>query len=241
MTKNVVEIYGDETRAGTFLLAEGFKKEHRRVIELIKTYQTDFEELRPLKRRNYRPKKGAGPPIKEYLLTEEQAAFLGMLLRNNPQVVQFKKKLVKEFFSMRRILENIKAQHKDIKWLETREKGKPLRLDSTDIMKEFKVYATEQGSTNADWYYTNLTKMLNSLLFIVDGKFKNLRDMMTSKQLMIVSGGDLVIEKALKDGMQKKTFYKDIYVLAKERVKIFAELYGQSEIISKQLALFDLR
>jgi hypothetical protein len=140
---------------------------------------------------------------------------------------------------MRKVLENIKAQHKDIKWLETREKGKHLRLDSTDSIKEFETYATEQGSQNASWYYTSLTKMLNGLLFIVDGKFKNLRDMMTSRQLMIVSGADLVIEKALKDGMKKQIHYKEIYRLAKERVETFAELHGQSEILSKQLALFD--
>ena len=81
--------------------------------------------------------------------------------------------------------------------------------------------------------------MLNGLLFIVDGKFKNLREMMTPTQLMIVSGGDLVIRKALVDGMKKQIHYKEIYRLAKERVELFAELHGQSERLSKQLSLFD--
>ncbi len=235
--RDTVEIYNNEARAGTFLIAQGFKKEHRLVLELIKKYRSDFEDLARLNRRKSRPQKRKGPPVKEFLLTEEQTAFLGTLFRNNSQVVKFKKKLVREFFKMRRALEGVRAQQKDPVWLETREKGKPLRLDSTDTMKEFKTYAVEQGSQNADWYYVSLTKMLNGLLFIVDGKFKNLRNMMTSRQLMTIADGDMVIEKALADGMKKKTHYKDIYKLAKERVELFAELHGQSEILSQQLAI----
>ena len=141
---------------------------------------------------------------------------------------------------MKRVLENIKVQHKNIVWIEKREKGKIARLEATDEIKEFKLYAIEQGSDNADWYYITLTKMLNELLFIVDGRFKNLRDAMSPIQLMITAGGDLVIKKALVDGMKKQLFYKEIYKLAKERVEIFAELYGQSEILSKQMTLFEV-
>ena len=79
---------------------------------------------------------------------------------------------------------------------------------------------------------------INSLLFIVDGTFKNLRDLMTRKQLMTVSSAEQIIDKALKDGMRKKMFYKEIYKLIKHRVQLFADLHGQSEIISKQLLLF---
>lgn len=237
--KDVVVVHDDELRAGTWLIAQGFEREHKEVIKLVKKYSTRFEKLGDLSPHIYRPNPGAGPPVKEYLLNEPQTSFLGTLFKNqNDTVVDFKLSLVQEFYRMREVLENIKAQHKDIKWLETRKKGKALRLDSTDSIKEFETYATEQGSQNANWYYISLTKMLNGLLFIVDGKFKNLRDMMTSRQLMIVSGADLVIEKALTDGMKKQIHYKEIYRLAKERVEIFAELHGQSEILSQQLILF---
>lgn len=235
--KSVVVIHNNELRAGTWLIAQGFGRRHNEVVKIVKKYQLDFEELSALKADNFRPNPGAGPPVKQYLLTEPQTAFLGMLFKNNEQVVKFKKKLIKEFYRMKRVLENIRTQHKDIKWLENREKGKDARLEGTDEIKRFKAYAIEQGSKNADWYYVNLTRMLNSLLFIVDGKFKNLRDMMTPIQLLIISGGDLVIKKALQDGMKKQLFYKEIYKVAKERVETFAELHGQSEILSQQLAI----
>lgn len=240
MKENIVMIHEDELRAGTFLIAEGFARSHHSIAQMIRKYKTDFEEFGvcAFKKRKH---KETGRPIKEYLLNENQTMLLGTYLKNTPLVREFKKRLIREFSCMRKVLVNIQAQHKDIKWLETREKGKIARLEATDEIKEFKTYATEQGSDNADWYYTNLTKMLNALLFIVDGKFKNLRDMMTPIQLLIVSGGDLVIRKALQDGMKKQTHYKEIYRLAKKRVETFAELHGQSEILSKQLALFDLK
>ncbi len=105
-------------------------------------------------------------------------------------------------------------------------------------MQEFETYAIEQGSTNANMYYTNITGMMNSLLFIINGKFKNLRELMTPKQLSIVTSAEYIIDKALKDGMKDKMFYKDIYKLVKERVQTYADLHGQSEIMSKQLLLF---
>ena len=237
MAKSGVEIYEDDLRVGTWFISQGFKKEHRRVIELIKKYQSDFEELRPLKRRNYRPEKGAGPPTKEFMLTEMQTAFLGTLFRNNPQVVKFKKKLVKEFFRMRGALDNVKAQQKSPEWIKNRTAGKINRLAETDEIKTFIAYTIEQGSKNSNWYYVNLTTMSNDLLFIVKGRFRNLRNMMTDQQLMTSTGGDLIIKKALVDGMKKQIHYKAIYKLAKERVELFAELHGQSEILSQQLAI----
>lgn len=236
--KDIVVIHDDELRAGTWLIAQGFEREHKVVLNLIRKYRVNFENFSILKVRKLRAT--GGRPVTEFLLTEPQTSFLGTLLRNNEQVVKFKENLIKEFYRMKRVLENIKAQHKDIKWLENREKGKIARLESTDEIKEFKTYAIEQGSDNADWYYISLTKMLNGLLFIVDGKFKNLRDMMTPVQLMIISGGDLVIKKALVDGMKKQIHYKEIYRLAKERFETFAGLYGQSEILSKQMTLFEI-
>lgn len=234
--KEIVEIHNNELRAGTWFIAQGFEREHKEVTKLIEKYLSKFETLGELTPRKL--KSTGGRPVTEFLLNEPQATFLGTLFRNqNDKVVDFKLKLVKRFYQMKRALENVRAQHKDVIWLKNREEGKAARLGATDEIKEFKIYAIEQGSDNADWYYTSLTKMLNGLLFIVDGKFKNLRDMMTPIQLLIVAGGDLVIKKALQDGMKKQLFYKEIYKLAKERVETFAELYGQSKILSQQLAI----
>lgn len=234
--KDIVVIQNGKPVAGTWLIAQGFKREHGSIIKLIEKYRTDFEDFLDLKSKKYCST--GGRPVTEYLLTEEQTAFLGTLLKNSPQIVQFKKALVKEFYRMKNAIIRAKAQHKNIEWIETRQAGKPIRLEATDAMKKFEAYAVVQGSEHANNYYCNITKMMNSLLFIVEGTFANLRDIMTIQQLMTVSSAEQIIDKALNDGMRKKVFYKDIYKLVKERVQLFADLHGQSEIISKQLLLF---
>jgi hypothetical protein len=79
--------------------------------------------------------------------------------------------------------------------------------------------------------------MLNSLLFIVEGRHKTLRNMLTVQQLMTVSSAEQIVAVGLKTGMANKKFYKDIYLDVKEKVQIFADLHGKSEVIDRQLAI----
>jgi len=110
-------------------------------------------------------------------------------------------------------------------------------LELTEAIRDFTDYAKEQGSRNAERYYTNITRMMNGLLFICRGKFKNLREVLTAKQLMTVANAEEIISKGLKDGMKAKTFYKDIYQAVKANVLSFAEMHGKSKVIEEQLKL----
>ena len=56
---------------------------------------------------------------------------------------------------------------------------------------------------------------------------------------MTIGSAEQVIGKSLKDGMANQVFYKEIYKGTKQKVKLFAELHGQSEILDKQMSLFD--
>ena len=102
-------------------------------------------------------------------------------------------------------------------------------------MKEFIEYAEAQGSRHASRYYTNITRMANELLFIVEGKYKNLREVLTVPQLMTVSSAEQIINHGLREGMDRGMNYKDIYQDIKERVKTFARLNGKSEVITRAL------
>jgi len=235
--KDIVTIYEEEPRAGTWLIAEGFNKDHRKILIVVKKYRKDFDTFGLIPERKY--KSTGGRPVIELMLNEGQTVFLGSLLKNSDIVVAFKLKLAHAFIKAKRIIANVKAQHTDPEWIETREEGKKARLVATYAMKEYEKYAIEQGSTNANRYYCNITKMMNATLFIVEGKFKNLRELMTSRQLAISTAAEYVIDKAIQDGMRDKMYYKDIYKLVKERVQSYADLHGQSEIMSKQLLLFD--
>lgn len=231
--KDTIEIWEDEPRAGTSLIAKGFDREHKVVLRLIRDYEKDFLHFGIFKTRKL--KSTGGRAANEILLNEDQAMFLGSLLRNNEKVVAFKRLLIDKFKECRLKLAALQKNKENPKLLETRNAGKIVRRNTTDAMQEFVDYAKSQGSGSPDRYYGNITKMMNGLLFIVDGKFKVLRDVMSIHQLMTVSSAEQIIDRGLRDGMSKKRYYKDIYQDVKKRVLTFAELHGQSHVIEKQL------
>lgn len=234
MKEEIVTIHEGEGRAGTVLIAEGFDRRHEQVVRLVKKYRSQFEEISTLK---VFIKKGKTKPFEEFLLTEDQFFFLGTLFKNTAVAVEFKLRLVKEFSRCRKELEKALGQKGDQVWDQARLTGKTLRKLETGTIQEFIAYAKSQGGSKkgCDMYYSNITRMMNGLLFICEGKFKNLRDVLTPCQLMTVGSAEQVINKSLRDDMENNIHYKTIYQNVKHKVEVFAELHGKSEVISKQL------
>lgn len=210
--------------------------EHRNLKETIDKHISSFSEFGVMRFETVKPKgSNGGRPVKCYLLNEDQFTFLAMLMKNTTEVVSLKVKVAKEFIRMRQTLANIIAQQKDPSWQNVRSDGKAIYLQKSDIIKQFVEYAESQGSKSAVMYYTNLAKMENNALFFIEAKYKNLREIMTIKQLMQVATADDVIEKAIKEGMDKNLNYKDIYKLAKDRVISFANIIGKSYVHDLQI------
>lgn len=131
--------------------------------------------------------------------------------------------------------ENAAIQRTSAEWIETRQSGKLVRRLVTDTIKEFIEYCTAQGSKNANNYYMLLTRMMNSALFIVEGKFDNLREWMNTEQLKVVSIVETIIDNALRIGIDGKLEYHDAFKFAKKKVIEFVGLYGKTKILSNQL------
>lgn len=236
--KQVVKVDNDEPRAGTKLIADGFKRQHKDVLKLVHRYEKRFLRYGDLKRKTLKSGEKGGRPGEEFLLNQGQFMFLGTLFRNsNDEVLDFKENLVAQFIELRDRLIKAKAQRGNKDWNLARDFGKESRRLETYAIKEFVEYAKAQGSRSAQMYYNNITRMMNGLLFIAEGKFKNLRDVATPQQLMTISSAEVIITKGLRDGMKAKIFYKEIYKDVKSRVMQFAELHGQTKIIEDQLKL----
>jgi len=232
MEKEIVQYFEDKPRAGTFLIAKGFEREHKMVTKLIDKYKEDFEEFGTLKVRKVITK---GRPVSEMLLNEEQTLLLGSYMRNNKLVRKFKMRMVAEFSRMKNRIGELEKHKSDPQYLQVRDAGKEVRFQATDTIKDFIEYAKKQGSQNSSRYYGNLTKMLNGMLFIINGRYKNLREVMTIEQLMTVSSAEQIIKKGIIEGMSSGKFYKDIYQDVKKNVAVFALLHGQSEVITNLL------
>ena len=229
---DLVVLVKNKPLISTFLLFEkmGYK-EHSKLKRVIAEHLELFNDIGFLTLERQKPtdKKG-GRPIESYLLTEDQFILLVMLVKNNPESVKLKVRVAKEFRRLKRVAANIISQHLDPNWQHMRSDGKAIYKQKTDVIKRFTEYATKQGSKSAQMYYSNLARMENKALFLIEQKYDNLREILTIKQLMQVCTADDVIEKALVDGMNDELPYKDIYKLAKERIIAFAAIIGKSQV-----------
>ena len=255
----VVKFYENEPRAGTYLIAYGFGRKHKKVLELIRKYQKNFESFGPLKGHKVSPKvikfvdlkstnvkHKRGRPPEEYLLSEPQAAFLGTLFRNNDQVIDFKERLVKKFFIMKDALAKIRLQKHDPEHIRARIEGKiPRRLETT-ILSELVPYSVNQGSEgyskNPENCYINYTTMTNNALFIVAKGFKNIRNYLDKKQLRRVAVAEDVIADLVTIKMAEGLHYKEIYQEIKKKIEAYGAIIGKTKVpkieYQKQLALF---
>ena len=87
-------------------IAEGTETQHKNVLELIRKNIADFEEFGMVAFET-RPKPAGqigGGDVTYAILTEEQATLLLAYMRNTAIVKEFKKRLVKAFFMMRKAL-----------------------------------------------------------------------------------------------------------------------------------------
>lgn len=240
-----ITMYNKEPRVSSKTLALGFDLEHRHVYESIQLYVSALESFGEviLKKQlgtgekfdaDYKIKSKLGER-KEYWLNEYQTMFLITTFKNTNKAIQFKLKLVKEFSRMRQALSNLSKLRTTKDWIESRTQKKQARKQETKTIQVFIEYAKSQGSNNANLYYKNFTSMENATLFVIAGKFENLRDVLTNDQLYQIETADKIIDKAIEEGMAKGLPYKDIYQLAKSKVQWFASLYGKSEVISQML------
>jgi len=108
--QDLITIVENEPRVSHRVVAEQTDNQQKNINELIRKYHDDIEEFGTLPFKTEavsETKLKVNPdakPIKTYYLNEPQATFLMTLLRNKPLVVEFKKKLVKEFYSQREML-----------------------------------------------------------------------------------------------------------------------------------------
>ena len=216
--KSIVTINKGSPVTTTLIIANGVGNQHKNVMQLLRAHKnrkilSTFETAKV---------SNGGRPVEFAYLTEKQATFLITLMKNTDIVLDFKETLVDSFYEMRNQLTDKKI---------AREDGKRIYRQKTDVIKQFVEYASSQGSKSASHYFSNLAQMENRAMFIFEKKYKNMREVLTIKQLMQVSTADFIIEKALTDGMEQGIGYKECYALAKERIIEFVGIIGKSPIL----------
>lgn len=233
MKKNLVKIKSKAVVTDSLIVAESFKKQHKDVLKKIRNVIRDDVD----NELNFAPvdfKDAKGETREKYIMDRRSFSILCMSFTGK-RALKWKNRFYDAFEAMEKALVQQICQKNNSNWIEHRNSGKMVRRDTTDTIKEFIEYAISQGSVNAHKYYMIISKMENSAMFLLERKFKNLRDVLNVGQLSLLNTAEGIIIKALKEGMDKGMYYKDIYQLAKERVCLLAELHGKTFIPASQL------
>ena len=229
---DLVIIIDDEIFTTSKIISEKTDNSLYSVNKLISNHKEHLEKFGVIRFEIQKPKKNSkgGRPTETYFLNEQQTTLILTFMRNSDIVIDFKVKLVQEFYKMRKTLEKIYSMRNTDVWVETRQNQKLARKDETNVIKKFVEYAISQGSQSATRYYSLITQMENKALFIVKDKFPNLKDVLTPRQLMNSAVCNEIVINALEEGMEKEMFYKDIFQLAKQRVETFASVMPKTQV-----------
>lgn len=212
---DLVTVKGKDIFTDSLVIAEGVGIQHRAVKQLIKRYEEHIMAFGKVRISNDTLcTRGGQQEAVIYQLNEEQAAFLMTLLRNSPQVVAFKKELVRQFYAMRRLI----LERQTSEWQETRRIGKLSRKAETDTLKQLVEYAAQQGSEHPDKLYLVYSKLANKMIGI------SKRDAATVSQLNNLSLAENIILHCVEAGMAAGKHYKEIYQDSKARLNMFKDI-----------------
>jgi Rha family phage regulatory protein len=223
----VVHVDGGEPSTTSLVIAFEFGRPHKNVLREIDSLVEDGT----IDRLNFEPIFYTDEMNREqraYRLNE-RAAMIAMPFIGGKKSRDGQKKLVDAFIAMRSELTRVKIQQHDAVWQQARLSGKIARIELTDAVQEFVEYAHAQGSTNARMYYSSITMMEYRALFLI-GKTAGdgFRDKLTALQSSFLTTAESIAQRALREGMTKELHYKEIYILAKERIEQFAAMIGKS-------------
>lgn len=163
----------------SLIIAERTENQHKSVIQLIDDHKTHFERWgqiyfsdlkttnkfigNPNDNKQSLSRDNRGRPTKVAFLNEPQATFLITLLRNNDVVLNFKEKLVDEFYQMRAILLNQQNAH----WQELRGATKESCKELNAVIHELYLFAVTNGcKASEDKFFMNFYRLMNKVMGI---------------------------------------------------------------------------
>jgi phage regulator Rha-like protein len=212
---DLVLLKNDDAFTTSLIIAEGTGNEHKSVRRIIDNYKNDFKEFGMIQFSDFKSLNSErGRPQKIYFLNEQQASLLVTYLDNTPVVRQFKKELVHQFYTMRRLLLERQTQT----WQETRYQGKLTRKAETDVLKQLVEYAKTQGSQNADKLYMTYSKLANKMAGVAS------RDQASTMQLNNLTTIENIILHCIQLGILEDKHYKQIYQDCKQRLISYQEI-----------------
>ena len=179
--------------------------------DLLKIIRDEFEEeisLGEISQSTYINERGRSYPM--FVLTLDQVR--QMLVRESKFVRKKVFEYIKYLENQNFLLKQAMWNKQNTEWLETRKQGKLTRRNETDVIASLILYATEQGSKNANKLYVVYSKLVNNLVGIENG----MRDIVSIETLFNISKLEDLFQSIMIDCMENSVYYKEIYKRCKE-------------------------
>lgn len=212
---DLVESKKDGIFCDSSMVARKFGIKHNDVTRSIKKIIPNLEDFRgagctpkiEVEERTYR-----GKDYTAYLLSKD--AFVIVMMRfDTKRARQWQGRFIGAFNGMEKMLLQETLNKQSDKWITDRQHGKQIRLETTDIIKDFVDYATDQGSKSARHYYKHITNATYKALGLLTQKKPKLRDTLDLYELSQLATAEQVVQRSFKVHMADKIPYKAIYKL----------------------------
>lgn len=214
------DIFCDSTR-----VAKNFGMKHndvtraiKRIVPQLKDFMVadctpKFEEVDS----EYRGRKYIS-----YLMNED--AFVIVMMRfETKRAREWQGRYISAFKSMRVMLAVEATNKESDEWIVHRSDSKQIRLETTDVIKEFVDYATGQGSTKANFYYKHITNATYKALGLLTQFKPKLRDTLGLCELAQLSTAEILVQRSFNKHMKDNIPYKAVYKLVIEDLLRFSE------------------
>lgn len=209
----LVELKRSEIYCDSSLVARKLGQQHKEVVKRISKLCEDLRgvsnppKMPILEERNYR-----GRDYIAYLMTREFFSLLAMRFKGE-KALEWQVNFNNAFYAMEKMLLIEAANKQNDQWITDRDHGKQIRLRTTDVIKDFVDYATDQGSKSAKFYYKHVTNATYKALGLLTLKQPKLRDMLDIYELSQLSTAEQIVQRSFQRHMTDKIPYKIVYKL----------------------------
>lgn len=224
--KNKTEIVSVQHRKAittSLKVAEAFGKNHKSVLRAIENVKSECDDN--FTRRNFALsdyQDSTGRTLPMISMTRSGFTLIAMGFTGRTATA-WKIKYIDAFDKMEAAL----IQKHNLEWQQSRTETKAARRSVADTIKDFIQYAINQGSSNAQRYYVNLSRMTRKAI----GE-EQARDMLDSKHLAFLATAEYMIQQVIEEGVAAGLHYKDIYQIVKNRVTAFSKTISGKSLIS---------
>lgn len=232
----LVTHYRNENWTNSMIVAEKLGKSHKHVLRDIRKLLEGLSKLTAqswtIDLPNTKKYGRDIVPCEKYVLEKylsengheyeryrmNKPAFTLLLMQmTGEEALKIQKSFNHAFYEMEQF---ILKQH-NTEFIAAREQGKLARRQVTDSIQELVEYAKRQGSQHAEFYYATVTKEIYKALgFLAQGEkvgseFRNHLDNFQLAELFIA---ETIANREIEAGIDAGLHYKEIYLLAKQKV-----------------------